>query len=314
MLSIVVNTLFWTLSRRPLKRYIRPVNGSPSALMDALDLATNLRGHGWDWSRGLYVPRETRPTNRIAFVFYASLSAVAHGLICGALHLATRTFIMGVGSSSRGLTIFDITLPFFLRYLRSSIIATLTAFAIYSILQLTYDLLTVPAILLLGQDPAQWPPAFEKPWSATSLSEFWGCRWHQWFRQTFLLGAYPFSLVLGRAGTIIGAFLSSGFYHYIMMSTIDSQTEMWRMLASFGLMAPAILSERMFYRLTGRKVGGVAGWVWTMGWLILCGNVMVDGFARAGMFGSSSPIDSRSPVQGLVENLVVDFDAWLHTI
>ena len=314
MISIVVHTLSWTLAKKPLVRYLRPANSSPSSIMDALDLVTNLRGHGWDWSRGLYVPRDTRPTNRGAFAFYALLSGAAHGFVCGALHIAIQTFAGGVGSSTQGPTIFDETLPFFVRYFRSSIISTLAAFGIYTILQLSYDLATIPAVLLFGQDPAQWPPVFDHPWRATSLNEFWSRRWHQCFRHTLLLVAYPFSVALGRAGTVIGVFLSSGLYHHIMMVMLDSQSEMWRMLVPFGMMAPGIFAEWAFYQLTGRKVGGVVGWVWTLAWLLLWGNVMVDGFARAGMFASSSPVDSQSPVRALVVNLVIAFDAWLHTI
>ena len=314
LICIAVYTLSWTLAKKPLVRYLRPANSSPSAIMDALDLITNLRGHGWDWSRGLYVPRETRPTNRVAFAFYALLSGIAHGWMCGVIHLAIQTFTAGVGSSTQGPTIFDETLPFFVRYFRASIISTLGAFSAYGGLQLGYDLTTVPGVLLFGQDPAQWPPGFDNPWYATSLNEFWGRRWHQWFRHMFVLCSYPLSVVLGRAGTVIGAFLSSGLFHHIMMTTLDSQSEMWRMLVPFGMMAPGIFAERAFYRLTGRKVGGVVGWVWTLAWLLLWGNVMVDGFARAGMFASSSAVDSQLPLHALVEKLVINFDTWLHAI
>ena len=295
-------------------RHLRPANSSPSTIMDALDLVTNLRGHGWDWSRGLYIPRETRPINRIAFAFYALLSGIAHGWITSIIHLAIQTFTSGVGSSSLGSTIFDATLPLFVRYFRASIISILGGFAAYTGLQVVYDLLTVFSTLLLGQDPAQWPPGFDHPWRATSLNEFWGRRWHQWFRHTFVLCAFPFSVVLGRAGTIIGAFLSSGFLHHVMMTTLDSQSEMWRMLVPFGMMAPGIFAERAFYQSTGRKVGGVVGWVWTLAWLLLWGNVMVDGFARAGLFASSTAVDSQLPLRALIEKSVVHFDAWLHTI
>ena len=314
MISIAVHSLAWTLAKKPFVRYLRPANSSPSTIMDALDLATNFRGHGWEWSRGLYVPHETRPTNRIAFAFYALLSGVAHGLIYSALQFVIHAFTAGVGSSTQGSPVFDETLPFLVQYLRASIISTMTGVVIHTGSQMTYDLLTVPAILLFGQDPAQWPPVFDNPWCATSLSDFWGRRWHQLYRHTFLLGAYPFSIVLGRAGTVMGAFLSSALLHHLLTILLDSQSEMWRMLVGFGMMAPGILAERAFYRLTGRKVGGVVGWVWTMAWLLLWGNVIVDGFLRAGMFMPSGATGSQLPVRALIENLVIDFDAWLHTI
>lgn len=72
---------------------------------------------------------------------------------------------------------------------------------------MTYDLLGV--LLLSSQDPARWPPVFANPWCATSLSEVLGGVWYKRFRQTVFLGAYLFSLILGRAST--GIPFVSGF-------------------------------------------------------------------------------------------------------
>jgi hypothetical protein len=57
------------------------------------------------------------------------------------------------------------------------------------------------------------------------------------------------------------------------------------------------------------------GWMWTMSWMILWGNLMVDSCARAGMFGYLSVIDCATLVQVLVERSisVSAFDVWLHT-
>ena len=292
-------------------RHLRPANSSPSTIMDALDLLSNLRGHGWEWSRGLYIPRETRPANRMGFIFCTFLSAVAHALITGALFRAVLSLApTGVPGGS---TIFDETLPFLVRYVRSSIISTFAAFGIYAMQQTAYDLCTILAILVLGQDPAQWPPAFDAPWRAISLGDFWGRRWHQFLRHTFLvLGGYPLSFVLGRMGIVLGACLASAVFHHIALVAFNNQVEYWWMLLGFGMMGPGILAERAFHQLTGRRVGGVVGWVWTMAWLLLWGNVMVEGFARAGMFGSASVLDGPWPVR--ISQLVVDFDDWLHTI
>ncbi|KAF8552918.1 hypothetical protein OG21DRAFT_1464965 [Imleria badia] len=316
MLLVAVRTLDWTLAKGPLVRHLRPANSTPSTIMDALDLASNLRGHGWEWSHyQSYIPRETRPPNRMAFGFWVLLSAAAHALICGSLHRAVLTLVpVGVGPIPERSTLFDETLPFLVRYFRASVISISTGFVLYAVLQMTYDLCTLLGTLVLGQDPAQWPPAFDAPWRATSLSNFWGHRWHQFLRHIFLIAAYPLSLVLGRAGIIIGTFLASVLWHHISLITLDSQVEVWWMLFGFGMMAPGILAERAFHQVTGRRVGGVLGWVWTMMWLLLWGNVIVEGFARAGIFGCSSPIDSESPLRALVERLVIDFDIWLHTI
>ena len=315
MLLGSLRSLAWILDKKPLVRHLRPANSSPSIIMDALDLATNLRGHGWNWSRRLYVPPETRPANRIAFVFHTFLSAIAHALLCGVFHCAALSLVpVGLGNDPRASTLFDETLPFLVRYLRAGIITVSTALAVYAGQQMFYDLCTIPAILLLGQDPAQWPPPFDAPWRATSLGDFWGRRWHQFYRQLFLLvGGYPLSLVLGHAGIVIGGFLASGLQHHITLLTFDSQANVWWNLIGFGMMAPGVLAERAFHWLTGKRVGGVIGWVWTMAWLLVWGSVVFEGFTRAPMDDRSTLIDIVPPLRMMVERLVMGFDEWLHT-
>lgn len=316
MLSSAARSFRWALVKGPLVRHLRPSNSSPSTIMDAFDLAASFRGHGWEWSHyRSYTPRETRPTSHMAFVFCAFLSSVAHALICGTFYRAVLTLVPeGVGSIPERSTIFEETLPFPTRYLRASMLSVFTAIWLYAVLQMVYDLCTIPAILVFGQDPAQWPPAFDAPWRATSLADFWGRRWHQFFRHTFLILGYPLSFVLGRPGIVIGTFFASVLWHHISLMTLSDQVEIWWMLVGFGMMVPGILAERAFQQLTRRRVGGVLGWVWTMTWLLVWGNVIVEGFARGGMFVCSSFVDSSSPLRAPVERLMIGFDAWLHTL
>ena len=306
-MCIPVHALSWMLAEKPLVRHLRPASSAPSSIMDALDLITNLRGVGWDWSRGLHVPRETRPTNRIIFALHALFSGIFNFMLCGFIHLAISTFVAGTPK----LTIFDETLPQFVRYLRSSIITVMAGFVGYNGLLMSYHLFTAIGVLAFGQDPAQWPPGLENPWYTTSLTEFWGRRWHQWFRHTFIVCAYPFSVVLGPPGRIIGAFLASGLAHHLMVITHDRHSEMWRMIVGFGMMAPGMIAERAFYKITGKKVGGVLGWVWTVSWLVIWYSVVVEGFVKGKMYTVHSAAD---PVSVRIENFVKNFDAWLHTI
>jgi len=306
MVCAVAHSLSWTLATKPLVRHLRPAHSSPSTLMDALDLMTNLRGIGWDWSRGLYIPRETRPTHRIAFACYTFLSAVANVLLCSVFHQVVQTFTQG----TRTLSIFDDTLPFPLRYLRASIISVAAAFMAHVGTQMNYDLATLVGVLVFWQDPAQWPPAYEQPWCATSLCALWGQRWHQTLRHTLLVCAAPFN----RAWAIVAAFIASGLVHHLILLAYDSRVEAWRMLVGFGMMAPGMLAERAYCKATGHRVGGALGWVWTMAWMIMWGNLIVDGFMRAGMYAQPNAIDSESPLWALVERWVVKFDAWLHAV
>jgi hypothetical protein len=313
MFLIATRTFDWTLAKGPLARHLRPAKNSKSIVMDALDLASTFRGYGWDWSRGVYIPRETRPTNHRGFMFHVILSATFHALFCGVLHSTIRSFSPIELGSLSGASIFDETLPFYVQYPRACIISLIAAFEIYAGVQTCYDACTIIAVLVFGQDPAQWPPVFDAPWRATSLSEFWGRRWHQFHRHMLLtLGGYPLSFVLGRAGLIIGAFLASGMLHHIGMVPLDDQLASWRMVFGFVMMAPGILAERAFKQFTGRKVSGAVGWVWMMAWLLLWGNVIIDAHARGGMFGHFGfPF---VPGQAVVERLVANFDVWLHSM
>ncbi|KAF9242076.1 hypothetical protein BU15DRAFT_60584 [Melanogaster broomeanus] len=258
--------------------------------MDALDLAANLRGYGWDWSKGLHIPRETRPLTRIRFVACAVLSAGLHAFIRGTLHRAVQSFSPDAFGTLQGGSIFDETLPFFIRYFRSTIISTFCAFAIYCILQLGYDQCIIPAVLILRQDPVQWPPAFDAPWFSTSLGDFWGRRWHQWI---------PAVACLWPRGA---ASFASAVFHHMALATLNGEVELWRMLVPFGMMSVGVLGERMFLWLMGRKVGGDGLGV---------DDDLVDPVG-GGMFGCSSIIDGATPVRVLVERSVMAFDVWLH--
>ena len=314
MFSTVARALDFALAKEPLMRRFRPASSVPSIIKDALDLSISARGLGWNWSHGLHIPQDARPTNRMPFAFCTVLSAAWYAFVFGVLHRAILSF-SGVPPNPQGSTIFDETLPPSLGYFRASIISILTALVAYSSLQMTYDLSTISAVLFFGQDPAEWPPAFDAPWRATSLVEFWGRRWHQLNRHVYLvLGGRPFTLFFGRAGTILGAFLTSAVMHDILLLCLDRNAEPWRMFVGFGMMGPAMLAERAFYKATGRKVGGMVGWVWMMAWMVVLGNGMIEGVIKAGGLGSATLIDGVTPVRVLVERLVTGFDGWLHAI
>ncbi|KAG9313290.1 hypothetical protein JVU11DRAFT_5594 [Chiua virens] len=277
-------------------------------MLDAIGLALALRGHGWDWSHGVYIPRETRPANRRGFLFDVILSAALHALLCGVLHMAIRLLAPVQVRTLSGGSIFDEALPFRARYARSTVISIFGAFSLYAFLQMCYDACTIVGVLVLGQDPARWPPAFGAPWCATSLTDFWGRRWHQFFRRMFLIqGGYPLSFFLGKTGIVIGAFLSSGIMHHIAMVNLNERVTPWRMLVGFGMMAPGVLAERAFKKWTGRNVGGVAGWVWAMTWLVLWGSFIIDATARAGVYGGHlSAVERVIPGRKVVEGLMAD--------
>lgn len=57
-------------------------------------------------------------------------------------------------------------------------------------LDIHYTALSAFAVWL-GNDPSNWPPLFDAPLQATSLSDFWSKRWHQLFRHVFTQFSIP---------------------------------------------------------------------------------------------------------------------------
>ncbi|KAI6147525.1 hypothetical protein EDD17DRAFT_78010 [Pisolithus thermaeus] len=265
MFCLVSRTLEWTLMKNPLKRHLRPAGSSPSIFTDALDLSTNVRGVGWNWSKSVHFPPDTRPTSRVWFVGYVLLSAWYHNVLCGASHLAIQAFSPETFTVPSGGTIFDPTLPPLIRYVRSRIITVIDAVSIYVVIQLVYDIATLIGVVVFWQDPAQWPLAFDNPWKADSLRDFWGRRWYQFFRRTFVaLGGWPLRIAFGRVGYVLGSFLVSGVVHNVVVLMLDQNAGWWCMLLSFEMMAFGIILEDVFTRITGREVGGWVGRVWVM--------------------------------------------------
>ncbi|KIN99567.1 hypothetical protein M404DRAFT_155017 [Pisolithus tinctorius Marx 270] len=313
MFTFVIRMLEWTFQKDPLKRHLRPSGSSPSILMDALDLSTNMRGVGWNWSKSLRFPPDKRPPSRPWFIISVFLSALFHSFICGVMQLAVRAFSPETFTVLSGGTIFDPTLPPLIRYIRSSVLSILVGFSIYAFVQTMYNLGTFFGVAVLQQDPAQWPPVFYEPWNADSLRDFWGYRWHQLLRRTFIVvGGWSLGSLFGYVGFVAGTFIGSGIYHNIVVIMINQNVEWWCMTLSFGMMGVGVILELMFTRVTGRRqVGGWTGRAWTMAWLLVWGNVMVDGFGRAGMFASSNVFDTASPAKVIVYHYVTAFDRWL---
>ncbi|KAI6040569.1 hypothetical protein EDC04DRAFT_2602355 [Pisolithus marmoratus] len=309
-----VRVLEWTVRKDPLKRHIRPAGSSPSIVMDVLDLSTNMRGFGWNLSKSFRFPPENRPTSRLWFIAYVFISFWFSRFICGLSQLALLAFSPETFTALSGDTIFDPTLPPLMRYIRSSALTIIDACGIYAVMQMNYDIVTFFGVAVFQQDPAQWPPAYDKPWKSDSLRDFWGYRWHQFLRRTFIVaGGWPLGSLFGHAGYVLGTFLGSGIVHNVVVVMNNQSVEWWCMILSFGMMGVGVVLEQGFTLLTGKQVGGWIGRVWTMTWLLVWGNMIVDGFARSGMFGSANVFEVAVPAKGIVDHYVTAFDTWLRT-
>ncbi|KAG6371864.1 hypothetical protein JVT61DRAFT_8861 [Boletus reticuloceps] len=107
------------------------------------------------------------------------------------------------------------------------------------------------------------------------MTDFWGRRWHQFFRCIFVFlcsrqgGLYYRDVSLLRGSSL----RCSGLAQW-PGRTVEIQSG-----------STVILVERAFKRFTGRKVGGIVGWGLDDG--IPC-FMMIDALARGGVFGHSS--------------------------
>ena len=284
----------WAVAREPFRRQ-SPLNkqgktdseGICTAFWNALDLMFNPRGIGWNWPRGLVVPKPAFETDsRVAFVLLSAARLVLHTL---GLDACIQVFCMlspDTFGSLDGGSLFDHTLPPLLELLRAVFATFLTVWMAYFMLQSGHQFVAIVCIVVLQQRPSQWPPLFDSPWLSTSLSDFWGRRWHQMLRDIALnLGSQPFNCLFGRLGGLLGAFLISGIIHDIELRSYGRAGNSVVIIGFFVMSGVGMVFERIWTKTTGRRVGGVWGRTWTFGWLALWGIWIVDDWAKAGRFG-----------------------------
>jgi hypothetical protein len=293
----------WSYEQTLYKRLYR-VPGEPklkrnqdNRLWDTFDLFFNLRGHGWSWSCGLYVPPETRPTHsRSAFLITTLVNFFKFLVLADHLHWTIQWFGPTTFGSPRGGSIYDPSLPPIHSFIRANLIAFLGGLLVWAIIQTVYELSTLIGVGILNQHPLQWPPLFDSPWLSTSLSEFWAKRWHQIFRESFIsVGGKPLSLLMGRLGGVVGAFLVSAIYHNIGLWAMGRGAEFSTAGGFFLVQGLGVILEHTWKHFTGLRVGGIAGRVWTIGWVVMWGQMLLDVWLRKGLGASIFHRDRYRP-------------------
>ena len=303
MTTIAMRIVIWAFLTKPLQR----LASSGSMYLDAFDLMCNTRGVGWNWGmKPNHFPPETRPTHsKSAFLYATVLRLIKIIFLYDAFNYTVRTCApVGVGTPSGG-SIFDPTLPPLRRYALSSFIAVTYCAVFYYAIEMAYYFVTILALIIPGfnQQPSDWPPLSQSPWLSTSLADYWGKRWHQGNRDMFASLSYPFKLLLGRAGLVLGAFFWSAVLHDVGIWGLGAGTNFLQTGGFFLLMGVGVLAETYWGKLTGRKVGGLLGWVWTMAWMVLGGNILVDGWMKTGLGGGEVLPPFAQPVTLLMNFL-----------
>jgi hypothetical protein len=176
---------------------------------------------------------------------------------------------------------------------------------VYTTVDAMYHFATLIGRVILRQPDWAWPPLSDRPWTSTSITEFWSFRWHQFFRHMFVVyGARPGGALLGKPGACIGAFVVSGILHDLGIWGLGHGIECRTTGGFFVLMGVGAALEFGFKRVTGRRVGGFWGWGWTVTWTLCWGTLMIDAWARRGIVASDFFPDRHRPGKWLVEAII----------
>ena len=289
MCAVALKSFEWTLIiKDPIRRYETPVAGQPlkvrpltvtNIFFDASDLLFNHRGLGWSWSSEPF-PRNPDPPSSISRQFLDLLLKVT--AFDAALHVVQ--LVRPSLSRLEGDTIFDETIDLVPRLLLVSCISLCGMIVIYSSVEVMYQVCALFGQIVLGQSAAQWPRIADRPWMSTSVTEFWGKRWHQFFRHLFVVyGARPGRKIAGWYGSIMGAYFVSAVMHVLGLWGLGHGTEFTHTGGFFIMIGVASILERKWKQWTGKEVAGVFGMLWGATWQLIWGSRMVDAWTRRGI-------------------------------
>ena len=310
MIDVALRSLEWALAKEPLRRYEPPIEGQrafverplsvSNVLLDAFDLVCNKRGIGWSWSRKPFPASNTQSTSIASLLPRIFVKFAVYDLCVYTVHHLRPSV-----NDPAGDTIFDPALGLLPRLAYAAFFTVCAGLVIYTSVDTYYHIASLFGRLVLRQPACQWPPLSDRPWMSTSITDFWRFRWHQLFQHVFVVfGARPCGRLLGLPGALLGAFGTSAVIHDLGMWGLGRGTEFRTVGCFFVLMGVGVALERAFEGMTGRRVGGFCGWVWTMVWTVGWGTLMVDAWARRGMVATDTPPNWLRPGKLLVETII----------
>ncbi|MBW0479701.1 hypothetical protein O181_019416 [Austropuccinia psidii MF-1] len=159
-------------------------------------------------------------------------------------------------------------------------------------------------------DSTYYPPLFNEPFIRTSLAEFWGKGWQAVFRHHFLFcGALPMYKIFGRFGKtagklagVMGAMMLSAAMHEFCLVSVSKPDPSYSSTKMFLIQGVGIVLEAIFQKVTGHRVEGILGWLWTFSFVILNGRPMVDAWKRNGLGNSEGAVNFKQ--WGLIQYFV----------
>ncbi|KAH9059498.1 hypothetical protein EDB87DRAFT_1684577 [Lactarius vividus] len=300
----------WAFARKPFRRYEPFAEGHhtpverpltiPNIILDAFDLLSNQRGIRWSWGSKSFLRTRPPPPSLAAVVlkmlFKLTVFDIAHYIV---------QFNRPSVDTPAGDTLFDPQLDPLPRFALGTFFTLCGAIVVYTTVDAMYHVATLVGRVLLRQPAADWPSLSARPWTATSIVDFWSFRWHQFFRHVFVVfGARPGGALLGQQGALLGAFGVSAVLHYVGVWGLGRGTEFSSGGAFFVLMAVGAVLERVWQHTTGTRVQGFWGWAWTMSWTLFWGTFMIDGWARRGMIACDFFMPGLRPGKPIVDGII----------
>ncbi|KIY64317.1 hypothetical protein CYLTODRAFT_457309 [Cylindrobasidium torrendii FP15055 ss-10] len=296
--TVIMRLTTWTFQQKHFLRTSKYKDANERTLSqilyDGADLCCNFRGVGWDWSdHQVFInpqPHEVEEKQGAAKRKEFIRENIISYFTCSIFFEIALYILFKYPLEEPD----EPTWSFFL--LRS-VHAFLYPVFTYGNLGGTYNLYALIGVCICGQSIEEWPPFYNKPWLSTSLTEFWGKRWHQAFRYTFSkVGGRPLSFITGRAGLVVGTFFISGVFHdlgYWGMHRgrgICCYTTPYFILNGVGCIV-----EATYKGITGKRVGGWIGRTWTVSWLVGCALATMSPFCMTDLMRSFSDALATQP-------------------
>ncbi|KAL7409451.1 hypothetical protein BDY24DRAFT_403119 [Mrakia frigida] len=162
--------------------------------------------------------------------------------------------------------------------------------SLQAVMTLIYHEIALFCVIVSPSETADlyWPPMFQDPTGAASLTELWGKRWHQLFRAPLGFCGYQLSHSLGlpRPVSLMATFFLSSFLHHVAISGqgFDEATHgvTWPLPLFFTMQGVGVVLEGVWKKFTGRRTGGRVGRYWVLIWVLFWGRGAMEVFVRRG--------------------------------
>ncbi|TDL13153.1 hypothetical protein BD410DRAFT_797697, partial [Rickenella mellea] len=282
----------------------------------SLDLLTSLRGNSWfenthwNWASKEVLNPPCSTLSRSRYVKQALISCVLQYIVIDILDTINRSRTWDL-SNPHPIT----SLPISEQMIFSVSLCALTALGI----TFPYAIMSGLAVAL-GSPPANWPPMFDSPFSATSLANFWGQRWHLIFRRVFsrlttgilrILSMPPAISPYKRKFTrAVLAFVLSAGVHVVLMYRLHRENQQYpytffdpSILKFFlsqplGLAVEAFLIIPLSRTLLLEKSHTMVTRVWAWTFMVWSGRFWSDAWVHGGLWGERERGAGFSVVRG----------------